>query len=52
MKIDHIESFKEFGEQFLIVNNYEGYLGSSELLKEIVYLFNLEKIKNKTIMEV
>ncbi len=52
MKIDHRESFKEFGEQFSIDNNYEGYLGSNELLKEIVYPFNLEEIKNKTIMEV
>ncbi|WP_440655171.1 class I SAM-dependent methyltransferase [Candidatus Pelagibacter sp. HIMB1506] len=52
MRIDHRESFEEFGEQFTVDNHYEGYLGSNELLKEIVYPFNLQKIKNKTIMEV
>ena len=52
MKIDHKESSKDFGEQFSVDNNYEGYLGSDELLKEIIHPFELPQIKNKIIMEV
>lgn len=52
MKIDHKESYRDFGEQFSVDNNYSGYLGSSDLLKKIVYPFELSKIKDKLIMEV
>lgn len=52
MKIDHKESSKDFGEQFSVDNDYEGYLGSDELLNEIIYPFQLSKIKDKIVMEV
>ena len=52
MKIDHKESYKEFGEQFSADSNIDGYWGSKEMLKDIVYPFTLTSIKNKVIMEV
>ena len=35
MKVDHKESYKDFGNQFIIDNNIEGYWGSNKLLEEI-----------------
>ena len=52
MKIDHKESYKDFGDQFLIDKDIEGYWGSIELLKEIVFPFDLNLIKDKKIMDV
>ena len=52
MKIDHKESYKEFGEQFMKDSNIDDYWGSKEMLKDIVNPFNLESVKDKTIMEV
>jgi len=52
MKIDHKESYKDFGEQFLTDKDIGGYWGSIELLKEIVFPFDLNLIKNKKIMDV
>ncbi len=52
MKIDHKESYKEFGEQFITDSNIDGYWGSKEMLKDIVNPFNLSSVKNKVIMEV
>lgn len=52
MKIDHKESYQDFGEQFIIDNEIDGFWGSDGLLKEIVYPFDLNLIKNKTLMEV
>ena len=52
MKIDHKESYKDFGEQFNIDSDISGYLGSKSLLKQIIYPFNLNLIKNKTVSEV
>jgi len=52
MKVDHKESYKDFGNQFIIDNNIEGYWGSNKLLEEIVHPFDLNQIKNKIIMEV
>ena len=52
MKIDHKESYKEFGEQFITDSNIDGYWGSKEMLQDIVYPFTLTSIKNKVIMEV
>ena len=39
MKIDHKESYKDFGEQFLTDKDIGGYWGSIELLKRIVHPF-------------
>tara|TARA_Y100001970_G_C14111427_1_gene791100 strand:+ start:174 stop:968 length:795 start_codon:yes stop_codon:yes gene_type:complete len=52
MKIDHKESVKDFGDQFLTDKDIGGYWGSIELLKEIVFPFDLNLIKNKKIMDV
>ncbi len=52
MKIDHKESFPDFGEQFTKDSNIDGYWGSVELLKDIVNPFDLNEIKDKKIMEI
>lgn len=52
MKIDHKETYKDFGEQFTINKDIGGYWGSNELLKQIVFPFDLNLIKNKKIMDV
>jgi len=52
MKIDHKESYKDFGDQFNIDSDIGGYWGSKSLLKQITYPFNLNLIKKKTIAEV
>ena len=51
MKIDHKESFPDFGKQFKKDSKIDGYWGSTEMLKDIVAPFNLKTIKNKNIME-
>ena len=52
MKIDHKESVKDFGDQFLTDKDIDGYWGSVELLKKIVFPFDLNLIKDKKIMDV
>ena len=52
MKIDHKDSYLDFGEQFEIDNKIDGYHGSKEMLEEIVHPFDLKLIKNKVVMEV
>tara|TARA_A100001011_G_C14103729_1_gene753948 strand:- start:161 stop:961 length:801 start_codon:yes stop_codon:yes gene_type:complete len=52
MKIDHKDSYQDFGEQFMIDNQIDGYWGSKILLKDIVSPFDLNLIKNKKVMEV
>ena len=50
--INKKESYKNFGEQFVVDKKIDEYWGSKSLLKDIVHPFNLNKIKNKIIMEV
>jgi SAM-dependent methyltransferase len=52
MKIDHKDSYKDFGKQFQKDKNVDGYWGSIDMLKDIVSPFQLSNIKNKKIMEV
>ena len=52
MKIDHKDSYFDFGEQFEIDNKIDEYHGSREMLIDIVNPFNLKLIRNKIIMEV
>ena len=52
MKIDHKESYRDFGDQFLTDKDIGGYWGSIEFLKEIVFPFDLNLIKDKKIMDV
>lgn len=52
MKIDHKESFKDFGKQFLIDNQLDGYWGSKDLLATLVHPFDINEIKDKIVMEV
>ena len=47
MKIDHKESYKEFGEQFMIDSNIDDYWGSKDMLKDIVNPFALTQLKIK-----
>ena len=39
MRIDHKDSYKDFGEQFLIDSNIDDYWGSVKMLKDILSLF-------------
>jgi SAM-dependent methyltransferase len=52
MRIDHTESFEDFGEQFLVDSKIDGYFGSLELLNDIVKPFDLRRLKEKVVMEV
>ncbi len=52
MKIDHKESFSDFGEQFSTDKDIGGYWGSVELLKKIVHPFDLNLIKDKKILDI
>ncbi len=52
MKIDHKESYRDFGDQFLAHKDIGGYWGSIELLKEIVFPFDLNLIKDKKIIDI
>ena len=52
MKIDHKETYENFGDQFIKDSKIDGYLGSIEMLKDIVSPFDLNIINNKKIMEV
>ena len=52
MKIDHKESYEDFGNQFTKDNKVDGYWGSVDLLKDIVSPFDLDQINKKKIMEV
>ena len=47
MKIDHKDSYFDFGEQFEIDNKIDEYHGSREMLNDIVNPFNLKLIRNK-----
>ena len=52
MRIDHKESYKDFGKQFIKDSKIDDYWGSIDMLKDIVKPFSLTNVKNKTIMEV
>ena len=52
MKIDHKDSYKDFGKQFQKDNKVDGYWGGIDMLKDIVFPFDLSNINNKKIMEV
>lgn len=52
MKIDHRDSYKDFGKQFKVDSKVDGYWGSEKMLKDIVSPFDLSQIKNKKIMEI
>ena len=52
MKIDHKESYKDFGKQFLVDSDIGDFWGSEDMLKDCVTPFKLETIKGKTVMEV
>ncbi len=52
MKIDHKESYRDFGEQFLTDKDIGGYWGSVELLKRIVHPFDLNLIKNRKVLDI
>ena len=52
MRIDHKESYKDFGNQFTKDSKIDDYWGSVDMLKDIVKPFSLSAIKNKIIMEV
>ena len=52
MKIDHKDSYKDFGNQFVVDSNLDGYWGSKKNFKDMVGPFDLKKIRNKTCMDV
>ena len=52
MQIDHTESYKDFGEQFLVDSKIDGYFGSQEMLNDIIEPFDLRRLEGKTVMEV
>ena len=52
LKVDHKESHKDFGNQFVIDSKLDDYWGSKSMLKDIVKPFNLNQTKNKICMDV
>ena len=52
LKKNHKDSYEDFGEQHSIDRNIDGYFGSDRLIKDIVYPFDLNEIKDKEVMEV
>ncbi len=52
MRIDHTESYKDFGEQFLVDSKIDGYFGSQEMLNHTIKPFDLRRLKGKIVMEV
>ena len=52
MRIDHTESYKDFGEQFLVDAKIDGYFGSQEMLNDIIKPFDLRRLEGKVVMEV
>ena len=52
MGFDKKSTIEEFGNQFTVYNNIDGYWGSVDMLKDTVYPFDLNDIKNKKICEV
>ena len=52
MKIDHKQSYIDFGEQFKVDKKIDGYHGIIRLLKDIVRPFKLNNISGKKIMEI
>jgi hypothetical protein len=52
MKINHEESHQDFGQQFSVDSQIDGYWGSRDMLVDIVYPFNLDVIKDKNCTDV
>jgi len=52
MRIDHKDSFKDFGNQFVVDSKLDDYWGSKANLIDMVKPFNLKRIKNKICMDV
>ena len=52
MGFDKKSTIEEFGNQFTLYENIDGYWGSVEMLKDIVFPFDLNTIKNKKVIEV
>jgi len=52
MKINHKDSYKDFGNQFITDNKINDYWGGIQNFKDIIFPFNPKLIKNKVIMEV
>ncbi len=51
MRIDHTESYEDFGEQFSVDSKIDGYFGSQEMLSDTVKPFDLRRLKGKVVME-
>lgn len=52
LKINHKESYKDFGKQFYIYQDIDGDFGSVRMFKDNIFPYNPIKIKNKVIMDV
>ena len=52
MGFDKKSTIEEFGNQFTVYNNIDGYWGSVDMLRDTVYPFDLNDIKDKKICEV
>ncbi len=52
LRKNHKDSYVDFGNQFSVDSKIDGYFGSDELIRDIVYPFEIGNIKNKEIMEV
>ena len=52
MGFDKKSTIEEFGNQFTLYENIDGYWGSVEMLKDIVFPFDLNTIKDKKVIEV
>ena len=52
LKINHKESYQDFGKQFYIYQDIDGYFGSARMFRDNIYPYNPIRIKNKVIMDV
>ncbi|MEJ2669014.1 MAG: class I SAM-dependent methyltransferase [Gammaproteobacteria bacterium] len=52
LPIDEKESYPDFGKQFTVDSDIDGYWGDPELLKDIVHPFSVDEIADKVVMDV
>ena len=52
MKIDHKESYSDFGNQFTVDDKIDDYWGSKEMFLDVIFPFDPSVLKKKDVMEV
>tara|TARA_Y100000589_G_scaffold101747_1_gene95906 strand:- start:9804 stop:10592 length:789 start_codon:yes stop_codon:yes gene_type:complete len=52
VKIDHKESYSDFGNQFTVDDKIDDYWGSKEMFLDVIFPFDPSVLKKKDVMEV